>query len=185
MIKSNSFVFMEKGEFRTHPAFQQSAENDGGGFIARNAGNTFDLAGNIKALVEQERKQFDENKWRDEEQFNAAEWMSHRLDTQRHQAYLAYGGKRKEEAEFYNTVKYAYNIIAYDAFSDDHKHEVAMNIDTFAGLRDIDTITLSPQQVELLDTLAEATQVPHTPGQNTFSLTPFIKDYSQNDRSGE
>src|SRR5436309_2125595 len=154
---------MIEGGDRPHPKFQQFGERSGNGILPGNPEQTFDLVGTIKALVEQERRQFDANKWRETDQFNAAEWMSHRLDTQTQQAYYAHGGKRKEEAQFYTAIKHAYNVIAYDVFSEEHQHEVAMNIDSYAGRRDVDTITLSPQQVQVLDALAAATNIPHTP----------------------
>lgn len=168
---------MKEGEYRPHPKFQQFGETSNAGIVPGKPENGFDLAENIRTFVEQARREFDENKWHETDQFNAAEWMSNRLNTQVDEA----RGVRREEAKFYNTVRHAYNVIAFNKFSESIRDSAAMELRIWATGReraiadvDPDLIELSPQQAALLDILAEVTNVPHTQGESKIPLSRAI-----------
>ena len=122
----------------------------------------FDLEGNLKALIDQERA-------RSGEQFNAASWMRHKLYA------MSCQQPTPEARTFLWDLTHAYDTVAFSAFDPDTQDTAAMQLRVYATAYDRRSIALNPFGMRLLDALAAATDIPdYTPGQQEIDLSRAI-----------
>jgi hypothetical protein len=147
---------------------------DGEQFTERSAsdqafgiGSSVDLVGNIRAFVDQERERQGGN-------FNAAWFLRSNLRS----LYHAAPDTEQEKALFFDDLHIAWGLVAWDAL-EGHQDTVYGETQTYASvmqrferLHD-KKLQVSPLGVAMLDAMAEAIGLEHTPGQDTFDLSLF------------
>jgi hypothetical protein len=130
-------------------------------------GNSVDLVGSLRAFVDQERE-------RQGEHFNAA-WF---LRTEMRSLYHRTGDTEQEKGLFFDDLHIAWGLVAWDeleGYSDTVYGETQTYVSvmqSFERLRD-KRLQVSPLGVALLDAMADAIGIEHTPGQDTFDLSLF------------
>jgi hypothetical protein len=163
------------------PAFQQFGERAGAGRPgsgrgeSRGSGELFsvdrpiDLVGNIRTLVQQERAKRGE-------QFNAAWWLRQEM---RYMMHATIGqNDQQEKGLFLDDLHIAWGLVAWDELADyrdtvyGETRTYVSVMQSFGRLRE-KKMQLSPLGVTLLDAMAAAIGIEHTPGQNTFDLSLF------------
>ena len=75
----------------------------------------------------------------------------------------------------------AWDVVAYNAYpqDEDSRNSINFHLRQYALIHNANSVTLTnPLAVQFLDAMAEATDIPHTPGETTFDLTPFKNLYS-------
>ena len=142
---------------------------DGEQFTERSAsdqiftvGNPVDLVGNIRALVDQERAEQGEG-------FNAASWLRENISLMYHGTTPA----EKDKQAFFFALRAAWDLVAYKELDGEHNNDVYMDINGYINVFKSKTITLDPLGVSLLDAMAEALDIEHTPGHDTFDISLF------------
>jgi hypothetical protein len=143
---------MLEGEYR--PGGEQFAEGSASD-QAFTLGNPVDLAGNIRALIQQETKG----------KVHPAVWLRFKV---KNMVKEAIGTKApKEKSQFFIDAFNAYSILAYNHFPEEERPTVAMDLRIWAS----EGVTLEdPRSLQLVETMAEATDIPYTPGQTRFEL---------------
>lgn len=118
-------------------------------------GNPVDLVGNLRALVQQETQG----------RIHPAVWLRFKI---KNMVKEAIGTNAPEEtSQFFIDAFNAYSILAYDHIPENERPTVAMDLGTWAS----DRVTLEdPRSLELVEAMAEATDIPFTPGQTRFDL---------------
>jgi len=125
-------------------------------------GNPVDLAGNIRAIVQQERTNRTEH-------FNPAWWLRGKIDVIASEA--VWQDQPEEKQQFFDDLRIVWQLVAYEKIADQHSSSVYTDIRTHTmGRR---RITLSPLAVTLLDAMAQALDIPQKPGQATFDVSLF------------
>lgn len=89
----------------------------------------------------------------------------------------AIGTKASEEKQqFFRDAFNAYSILAYNHIPEDERPSVAMDLATWAPHEGVTIEDGSPVQT-LIEAMAEATDIPYTPGQTRFDLPDAEKRY--------
>ncbi|SRR6266702_7170294 len=154
-------MFVE-GDYR--PGGEQFAEESGGDQVFA-VGNPIDLAGNIRAIVEQERANRSED-------FNPASWLRGNMGVMFHEAVEQQ--QPEEKQEFFYALRAAWDLVAYEELDGEHSDSVYSDIRGCTHVFRSHTLTLSPLGVTLLDAMGEALDIPdHTPGQAEFDISLF------------
>lgn len=122
-----------------------------------------DLVRNIRNLIQQERTKSSGD-------FNAA-WFLRSEMTSIFNSGL-FRGEPKEKQIFFNDLRVAWELVAYGEL-EDYRNEVYGDIRFWGGIGSRSSITLSPLGVTMLDAMAEATDIPHAQGQDTFDISLF------------
>src|SRR6266571_1218811 len=139
-------------------------------------GDPVDLVGSIRALVDQERA-------RRGEDFNAAMWLGDNLDSMANGAYfdsktvLLPSQEReiaKAKHKFLWGLRAAWYLRAYQEVDGENNYSVYSDIRGYCSAYQTRSITLSPLSVTLLDAMAEAFNIPYTPGQSEFNVDPLL-----------
>jgi len=140
---------------------------DGEQFTERSAsdqaftlGSPVDFAGNIRAIVQQEQANRSED-------FNPASWLRGKIDVIFHEAVPG------EKQEFFYALRAAWDLVAYEQIDGEHNNTAYYDIRGCIPVFRSHTLTLSPLGVTLLDAMAEALDIPYTPGQGTFDISLF------------
>lgn len=77
----------------------------------------------------------------------------------------------KEKQLFFRDVYNAYSILAYEHIPEGERPSVAMDLANWTSHLEGGSVTIeNPKAIELVETMAEATDIPYTPGQTTFEL---------------
>jgi hypothetical protein len=156
------------------PVIDRGEEND----QEENAlSSPFDLEGNIRTLVEQERisyqqakAQFERASGAKEPDFNAALWMRRKLVS------MSREQTEKEAANFMFDLKTAWDVVAFLLYDEDSQDTAKSDLSTYAELFDRRSVLLNPLGVRLLDAMAAATDIPnYTPGQHEIELSRAIE----------
>lgn len=139
-------------------------------------GNAIDLVGNIRALVDQERA-------RRGEDFNAAMWLGGNLDSMATAAYfdsqtvLLPSQERaiaEDKHQFLWGLRVAWYLRAYQEVDGEHNYYIYRDIEGYASAYQTRSVILPLLGVSLLDAMAEALDIPHTPGQSEFNVHPLL-----------
>lgn len=125
-------------------------------------GNSVDLVGNIRAFVEQARAEQGEN-------FNPASWLRENISLM----YYGTTPSEKDKQAFFFALRAAWDLVAYKELDDEHNNDVYMDINGYIHVFRSNTITLDPLGVSLLDAMAQALDIEHMPGQDTFDISLF------------
>ncbi len=122
-------------------------------------GSSVDLAGNLRAMVQQARAE-----WTG--QFDAAWWLRKKLKVTFFEAEAR--TVSEETQELMRDVMSAYDILAYEHYIyDDYRRSAGISLAVYAA----QGVTLEdPHGRQLLEAMAEATDIPFTPGQTRFEL---------------
>ena len=127
-------------------------------------GNPVDLVGNLRAIVQQEQANRSE-------EFNPASWLRGKIDVIFHEAVRQY--QPEEKQDFFYGLRAAWDLVAYQELDGEHSDSVYSDIRGYTHVFRSHTLTLSPLGVTLLDAMAEAIDIEHTPGQDTFDISLF------------
>ena len=141
-------------------------------------GKPVDLVGNIRGLIQQEKARHSRS-WV-ERYFNAPMWLRGQLDDQ-FMSKAASGMAPRELAGLALDLRTAWDVVAYNAYpqDEDSRNSINFHLRQYALIHNSNSVTLTdPLAVQFLDAMAEATDIPHTPGETTFDLTPFKNLYS-------
>jgi len=155
-----------EGEYK--PGGEQFAERSASDQLF-SVGNPVDLVGNIRALVEQERARQGEN-------FNAA-WF---LRKEMRLIYETAPGQTEplDKGLFFDDLHIAWGLVAWDKL-EGYRDTVYGETQTYLSVMQSfgrvqeGRMQLSPLGAALLDAMAEAIGIEHTPGQDTFDLSLF------------
>jgi hypothetical protein len=154
--------YMEGGEGRPAvPVLRPQGERNGNGSQQNKNIIPFPLGGDLRALVQEARAN-----WRgDNPKFDAAYWMRNKFKVTFSQTKpQTYG---EETLTIMKDVMSAYEILAYPHFLyDDYRRDVGLSLSAFAE----GGVTLDARGLPMLEAMAEATDVPFTPGQTRFEL---------------
>src|ERR1700686_2255405 len=120
----------------------------------------FDTAGNLRALLQKETKG----------KIAPTVWLRFKIKNMLKESI---GTKAPEaKANFYLNVFNAYSILAFNKFPENYRPTVALDLRIWAD----DGVTLEdPKEIQLLQVMAEATDIPYTPGQTRFDLPSEAK----------
>ncbi len=149
-----------EGDYRPGEQFAEGSASD----QAFALGNPIDFAGNIRAIVEQERANRSED-------FNPASWLRGKIDVIFHEA--VHQEQPEEKQDFFYALRAAWDLVAYAELDGEHSESVYGDINGYINVSDTHTVTLPPLGVTLLDAMAEALDIPHTPGQAEFDISLF------------
>ena len=146
---------MERGRF-----YQQFGERNGRE-QSFSLDKPVDLVGNIRTLIQQERARQGKN-------FNAAWFLRKEMRSIMHTA----TGQNEplNKGLFFDDLHIAWGLVAWDEL-EDHRDTVYSETRTYLGVMQSFSrvregrMQLSPLGVTLLDTMAEAIGIEHTPGQ--------------------
>jgi hypothetical protein len=127
-------------------------------------GNPIDFAGNIRAIVQQEQANRSED-------FNPAWWLRGKIDIIFHEA--IHHEQPEEKQDFFYALRAAWNLVAYEQIDGEHNDTAYDDIRGCTHVFGSHTLTLSPLGVTLLDAMAEALDIPHTPRQAEFDISLF------------
>ena len=146
---------------------------DGDQFTERSAsdqafavGNSIDLVGNMRAIIAQERE-------RQGGTFQAAWFLRSNLYSLFHA-----GAADQEKRLFFDDLHIAWGLVAWDAL-EGHQDTVYEETLTYVGVMQRferlpeKKLHVGPLGVAMLDAMAEAIGLEHTPGQDTFDLSLF------------
>ncbi len=120
-----------------------------------------DLVGNIRALVQQERASH-------RGEFNPAWWLRSEMKSLFELAGVKHAPQDMQQSIV--DLRIAWQLVAYQQL-EAYRDSVYSDIQTFGSGRR--SIKLDPLGVTLLDAMAEATGIKHTPGQDTFDISLF------------
>jgi hypothetical protein len=169
-----------------HTAFHAGLPGGGGAHEERR--NPFgldrpvDLVGNIRALVTEAR-----SNWREREPFNPALWLGDNLKSLKDSAWFqgqasgAYAMPPQErvfEEEKHDLLwglQVAWYLVAYREVDGEHNHRIFHTIRSYSSAYQVRSVTLPPLGVMLLDAMAEALDIPYTPGQSEFNVDPLLR----------
>lgn len=136
--------------------------------------------GNIRALIDQARAD-----WKVDAEFNPAWWLDWQLKSMDNNAKFdsrATGifalppqlrDRQEEKHEFLWGLRVAWHLVAYEQMDGENNGGIYENIRKYSHVYQTTSVTLPPLGVSLLDSMAEALNIPHIPGQATFNIYPF------------
>jgi hypothetical protein len=143
----------------------------------------------FRGLIWQKRQEFRD--WRDAASFSPALLIKQEL---RHQTslHMSPDPLDKQRAEFYQPIKDAWDVIAYNDYraertgepihvERDHAgHFLSSRYQRAVAMGDPrpELIKLDPQQVRILDALAEAADIPHQRGQAAIEIPEGLRYYA-------
>ena len=133
-----------------------------------------DLVGNMRALIDMARV---ESKGRG---FNAPLWLRGQIDFL-FRSKAASNIAPREIAALALDLRTAWDVVAYNAYpqDEDSRNSINFHLRQYALIHKTNSVKLTdPLAVQFIDAIAEATDIPHTPGETTFDLTPFKNLYS-------
>src|SRR2546430_8145650 len=129
-----------EGDYR--PGGEQFAEESGSD-QAFSLDTPFDLEGNIRAFIEQERASYQQAKARFEEasggrepDFNAALWMHRKLSA------MSREQTDQEAGNFMYDLKTAWDVVAFSLYDDDSQDTVKTELSIYAEAYDRNSVTL-------------------------------------------
>lgn len=144
-------------------------------------GEPVDLVGNIRAMVQQGRAEWERvGMGRD---FNTAWFLRDSLSTVARHTFSQVRRLKalnpsfeeieglEEKQDFIDDVRVAWQLVAYEQLIGEKSNNVYTDIRTHRRGRS--SITLSPLGVTLLDAMAEALDIPHRQGQAKFDVSLF------------
>lgn len=147
---------MERGEYR--PGILDVDRREGSDQEENALDSSFDITGNLRAMLQRETKG----------RVNPAVWLRFKLKNMVKEAMRTQNGK--EKSQFFIDAFNAYGILAYNAydhFPEEERPRVAIDLRNWAS----EGVTLEdPRSQQLVETMAEATDIPYTPGQTRFEL---------------
>lgn len=186
----------ERGGFSSRPVGQEKlAAFSGAGLPGAAGGNgerrehrqqprldrPLNLVGNIRALVAEARAN-----WRGIGPFNPAMWLGDNLNSltesawhqsQASGAYALPPQERvleEEKHQFLWGLRAAWYLVAYKEVEGEKNHNIYFAIESYASAYNVQSISLPPLGVRLLDAMAEALDIPHRPGQDSFNIEPLL-----------
>ena len=139
-----------------------------------NLDKPIDLVGNMRALVDQAREESGRR------EFNAPLWLRGQIDFL-FRSKAASNKAPREIAALALDLRTAWDVVAYNAYpqEEDLRDSINSHLRRYALIHNTNSVTLTnPLAVQFLDAMAEATDIPHTPGETTFDLTAFKNLYS-------
>jgi len=162
---------MERTEYR--PVVESGEER---GQEENALSSPFDLVGNIRALVEQERARYQEAKARfeaasggEEPDFNSAVWMRQKLVS------MSREQTEQEAATMLYDLKTAWDVVAFPLYDEDSQDTAKTELSIYAAAYARTSVPLNPLGVQLLDAMAAAIDIPnYMPGQHDIELSRAI-----------
>ena len=133
-----------------------------------------DLVENMRSLIDQARA---ESRGKE---FNAPMWLRGQINSLFHENAVSKIAPR-ELAGIALDLLTAWDVVAYDAYPPeaDVRDSINAHLRQYALIHNSNSVTLTdPLAVQFLDSMAEATDLPHKPGQTKFDLSPFENLYS-------
>jgi hypothetical protein len=155
-----------------YEAFGERSGGSGGDFSERSASDqvfalssAVDLVGNIRGMVQQEQASRSKD-------FNPASWLRKNIDTLFNQV----PGDEREKQEFFYTLRAAWDLVAYEQLHGETSSAIYNDINGYTNVFGSKTLVLKPLGVTLLDAMAEALDIPHTPRQDKFDISLFSEE---------
>ncbi len=139
-----------------------------------NLGKPVDLVGNMRTLVNQARAESGRR------EFNAPLWLRGQIDSL-FRSKAASKIAPREIATLALDLRTAWDVVAYSAYpqDEDSRNSINFHLRQYALIHKTNSVMLTDTlAVQFLDAMAEATDIPHTPGETAFDLTPFKNRYS-------
>jgi hypothetical protein len=144
------------------------------------------FVGAFRGLIQQERQRYGDLAHR----FSPAYIVRKELKQQENFR-LSIKPEHKQRAEFFKTIRQAWDAIAYEHYQwqPGHLSEYQINARWDLSIEhwnakdrqdpNPELIRLDPMQVKILDALAEAADIPHQRGQSEVAIPEHLRDYAE------